>query len=252
MFKNEVKIIKSLKHKKFRQRHDLFVAEGTKIIQTILKSSTYKVRSIYFTKRSGFYPITGLENKQILIDERTMKSISFLNTPSSALALVEIPKNSKKTIERAIYLDGVQDPGNVGTIIRIADWFGLDAVIRSEDAADFYNPKVVQSTMGAFANLQLLEMSQSELIELKKITLFAADMNGISIENVGKQNKFILIVGSEGSGLSENLKAVSIQKIAIKGSGSRVSESLNVSVAVGVICAGLVFPEAKRHQKPDC
>lgn len=237
--KKDNKLINSLKLKKFRQKYNLFVAEGPKIIASLLHSKNYRIRTIYHTsayeQELSFSP----EITHELVDERTMKSISFLKNPSSVLALLEIPSNNAITYgNRLIYLDGVQDPGNVGTIIRIADWFGFDAVIRSDDTADFYSPKVVQSTMGAFVNVQLGQLSRNDLLELKGYELYAADMGGASISSVNPAMRTILIMGSEGQGLHEVFNNhPEVQKISIPGIESRVSESLNVSVAAGIIVA---------------
>ena len=233
---NEIKLIKSLKHKKFRIKHSLFVAEGDKLIRTLLSSDNYKVQSIYYSKNKGLHQHNRYEIKSHILDERTMKTISHMTTATDCLALVEIMQTSPKPYRKALYLDGVQDPGNVGTIIRIADWFGLDSVIRSLDSADFYNSKVVQSSMGAFANVQLLEMSVSQLLSVEHIPIFAADMTGIPLQETKKPEQFILVMGGEGNGISKEVANSSIQKISIKGSDSKISESLNVAIAAGVLC----------------
>tara|TARA_Y100000385_G_scaffold291628_1_gene370895 strand:+ start:2777 stop:3505 length:729 start_codon:yes stop_codon:yes gene_type:complete len=237
--KNQAKIIQSLRLKKFRQKYNLFVAEGMKTLQTIILSDQYKIKTLYFTKPLDFNIKNEHEITQVSIDERTMKSISFLNNPSNVLALVETLTPEQIDWQKGIYLDGVQDPGNVGTIIRIADWYGYDAVIRSPDSADFYNPKVIQSTMGAFANVHLIEMKREELL-VTDMQLLAADMYGISTDQVKPARSYTLIMGSEGQGLSKTFADnADLLKISIVGNKDRVSESLNVSVATGIICESL-------------
>jgi len=238
--KNQVKIINSLKHKKFRQKYDLFVVEGLKMVQTLLQSDKYKINSIFYTENLPNFLKTHHETKMVSIDERMMKTISFLNNPSTILALVETKNGQVKIIDKAIYLDGVQDPGNVGTIIRIADWFGIDTVIRSEDAADFYNPKVIQSSMGAIANVNLSQMTREELLAIKNKILLAADMDGEDINSIAITSSFVLIMGSEGKGLHPLFKNDKVQKISILGNNKKISESLNVSVATGIITSKLL------------
>ena len=237
--KNQAKIIQSLRHKKFRQKYNLFVAEGVKTLQTILLSDRYKINTLYHTEMDTSFIDPRLEITQVSIDQRMMKTISFLNTPSPALALVETLSLDNEDYVKGIYLDGVQDPGNVGTIIRIADWFGFDAVIRSPDSADFYSPKVVQSSMGAFANIKLLEMEHSKLLESES-QLVAAHMDGIDCKEYVVDESFTLIMGSEGKGLSSIFKAhTKVQNVSINGDSRRLSDSLNVSIAAGIICAEL-------------
>ena len=237
--KNQAKIIQSLRLKKFRQKYNLFVAEGLKMLETILLSDRYKIKTLYHTKHLPQYMHNHHEITQVTIDERMMKSISFLNNPSDILILVETLRHDPTQVSRGIYLDAVQDPGNVGTIIRIADWFGYDSVIRSPDTADFYNPKVVQSTMGAFANVQLLERSRDEIISTQN-ALLVAHMEGSPIQDLSPFDNHILIVGNEGQGVSPVFSNnPDITKVKIQGNKDRISDSLNVSVATGIICSQL-------------
>ncbi|MEE9373050.1 MAG: TrmH family RNA methyltransferase [Saprospiraceae bacterium] len=209
-----------------------------KSLQTIAHSEKYKINTVYHTQPLPSFINDNAEITLVNIDERMMKSISLLNTPSTILTLVETLSSHSSGWNRAIYLDAVQDPGNVGTIIRIADWFGIDTVIRSPDSADYYSPKVIQSTMGAFANVQLLEMENDGLLKSNSYFI-AADMGGVDIKDANVQESFTLIVGSEGQGLSPIFNNKKIQKVSIQGHSARLSESLNVSVATGIICAVL-------------
>lgn len=237
--KNQAKIIQSLRLKKFRQKYNLFVAEGTKMLETILQSRQYKIKTLYHSESIPQSIQIHPEITQVSIDQRMMKSISFLKNPSPVLILVETLENQQNFIRKGIFLDGVQDPGNVGTIIRIADWFGYDTVIRSPDSADFYSPKVIQSTMGAFSNIQLLEWERETLLESKH-QLIVADLDGTPLEQLDPTESHILVVGSEGQGVSTIItNHESIQKVRIEGHSDKISESLNVSIATGIICSRL-------------
>ena len=240
--KKQAKIIQSLRHKKFRQKYDLFVVEGEKILQTIISSGKYEIDTVFYTSKAINIGTLKPQIKQVLIDERMMKSVSFLNTSSSCLTLVKTLGISQNKWEKAIYLDGIQDPGNVGTIIRIADWYGLDTVIRSTDSADFFNPKVVQSTMGAFANVNLLEIERDEFFKNHSKDILVADMHGDNLVSVEKSNEFTLVLGSEGKGVHPIFQRKDIKRICIPGNYKRISESLNVSVAAGIIINQLTQP----------
>jgi len=140
-------------------------------------------------------------------------------------------------IERAIYLDDVQDPGNVGTIIRIADWYGIDTVIRSAGSADYFSAKVIQSCMGSFANMNLYTCSQMALTDQANgIPIIVAAMSGDPLHQVSPAEKFILVMGNEGQGISQLLMRNAQQTITIAGADGRIADSLNVSVATGIIC----------------
>lgn len=237
--KNQIKIINSLRLKKFRQKYDLFVVEGAKIIETILQSDNYEITQLYHTTDQSMLIDSRPEITQVSIDERSMKSISFLNSPSSALALVKTLVKPAAKWNKAIYLDGIQDPGNVGTIIRIADWYGMDTVIRSSASADFYSPKVIQSTMGAFANINLLDMDPIDLLAKENGQIWTADMQGENLNDIIPSDNFTLVMGSEGQGLSKIFSNDKVKKVTIPGGSNRISESLNVAVATGIICQGL-------------
>jgi len=192
--KNQIKVIKSLKAKKFRQKYDLFVAEGEKILETIITSKKFEIDKVYLTPNAQIESNLLKSIDPTYIDNKGMKSISFLSTPSTVFTLIKMPITQQASSNKAIYLDAVQDPGNVGTIIRIADWYGIDTVIRSPDSADFYSPKVIQSTMGAFANVNLLEMTRNELIDQQE-NLIAADMEGTPLNDLQNSDQFTLIMG---------------------------------------------------------
>ncbi|MBK7632930.1 MAG: RNA methyltransferase [Saprospiraceae bacterium] len=175
-----------------------------------------------------------------IISTKEMEQISTLKTPSDIFLLLDKREDDTNILLNdhisAIYLDGVQDPGNVGTIIRTADWFGIDMIIRSEESADFFNPKVVQASMGSMANLLLTTA------DYKKISSFKRPMYGTYIEGKDLQTTVIeefaiLVMGSEGKGISAEMDNWIQHKITIGGAKNKLAESLNVSVAAGIICA---------------
>ena len=160
--KNQIKYIRQLEMKKFRSREGLFVAEGPKVVEDLLRR--YDAKAIYATEEWNPSPGVSLSSvERITVDE--LRRISFLQHPQQVLALFPIPKSdssssiSKLTSSLSLALDGIQDPGNLGTIIRIADWFGIDTIYCSEDTADAYNPKVVQATMGSLARVNIIYLS---------------------------------------------------------------------------------------------
>lgn len=241
--KSLIKEVKSFHQPKFRQMYNIFIAEGEKVCSELMKSSKYKIINAFILEESmSKYQNTlgSLKIKNEIISQREMEQITALKTASDIFLLLEMKEDDHKVLLKndssVIYLDGVQDPGNVGTIIRIADWFGIDAVIRSPKSADFFNPKVVQSTMGSMVNLDLFTTDYDQIIHAKK-TIYGADMYGEPI-NVIKWNKnAILILGSEGKGISKELEKYIGQKVTIPGNGNKIAESLNVSVAAGIICS---------------
>ena len=240
--KSKIKLLQSLKHKKFRQKYKIFLVEGHKIIDTMLNQNTYKIDQIYATQ--NWYDNYGkplIENVTTICAYSQLKKLSEHRSPPEVSATIAIPEYVKSELQRAIYLDDVQDPGNVGTIIRIADWFGFKSVIRSEGSADFYNPKVLQSTMGSFANLTLSTMSQEDLINsLGETKIIAADMNGIPLKDSTTPAQFLLAVGNEGKGLSEEIMNNAEIIVSIEGADQRIAESLNVSAATAIIAHKLL------------
>ncbi len=242
---NQIKFVKSLHQSKFRQKYNNFIAEGDKIAQEILQNTTYKIIHIIATpywietNASILKPYNS-----ILIDVSPveMSKISALKTKSSVLIVLEKQSENidNELLNRghAIYLDSVQDPGNVGTIIRIADWFGIHSVVRSKGSADFYNPKVVQSTMGSFLNVSLFTDEFSNL-NLKNHRSVGAVMHGSSLSNFEWPEKTILIMGNEGKGISAAIHQEIDHHVTIPGSNARVADSLNVGMATGILCASL-------------
>lgn len=239
----QLKYIKSLHQSKFRQMYEKFVAEGNKLVLHLLKSQKFEVELIVATQEwisSNQFLLNNYREQVFEIEIHQMEQISALKTSTPVLAILNKSKSlfNVSLIEKgnSFYLDGVQDPGNVGTIIRVADWFGFKSVIRSTDSADFYNPKVVQATMGSMANVDLYTLDKKELVDLN-LNLVVTDMNGQEVSSLPNMDKGkVVVLGSEGKGVSDEIfQNKNINIVSIPAAKLSLAESLNVSVAAGII-----------------
>ncbi len=239
--KNEIKYIHSLKLKKNRKQSGEFVAEGVKLILDLLQSGM-EVKKLFTTETSLFDAYN-----DIIIEEITQKELSRLsnqNNPNKAIALFSIPTNhfSEKLLEKdwILALDGINDPGNLGTIIRTADWFGFKHILCSSDCVDAYNPKVVQASMGSLARVQLHYMElQDELPAFaKKTSILGSFMDGESIEEYTFPKNGILLIGNEANGISDEIAAIVHKKLSIPSFSlsQTKAESLNAAVATAIFC----------------
>jgi TrmH family RNA methyltransferase len=241
--KARIKDIKALHLPKFRQIYNKFIAEGDKVCVELIKNPKYTINQVLITQghEDKYKNLLNDQTADIeFITSKEMGQISLLKTPSDILLLLDSKEDDDKELLKKetsiIYLDGVQDPGNVGTIIRMADWFGIDAVVRSEDSADFFNPKVVQSTMGSMVNVHLVTTPLHSLTNKNK-QIFGTFMDGKNINDVTIDKGSILVMGSEGKGISQQNIPFIEHHITIPGDANKVAESLNVAVATGIICA---------------
>lgn len=214
------------------------MVEGNKIISE-LKNSRYKIKEIFSTEPSEIqFPKTEVH----LISERDLKKISFLQSPKDSVAVVEIPEpNFLPNQNIQIILDGIQDPGNLGTIIRLCDWFGIEQIICSLDTVDLYNPKVIQSTKGSFTRVNVYYTDIEEFLQNSDSENIGTDMVGENIYQFGFPEKFNLILGNEGNGMRPNVEKLVSKNVTIPRFGKNKStESLNVSMATGIIL-GQIF-----------
>jgi TrmH family RNA methyltransferase len=237
--KSEIKELKSLHQKKYREAMERFLAEGDKLVQEAMASEA-NIREIY-----ALANWEGMEKAQSagipveIIDQKQLLQICELRNPNMAVALINMPQaNYEKALNKGwnIYLDRVRDPGNLGTILRIADWYGIPSVICSPDSVEVYNQKVIQSSMGAVFRVQVIEMSEDELINssaLMNIKLYAAVMDGENIHRTLAPSQGVLLMGNEAKGLSNKLIEASYGRISIPQGGA--AESLNVGVATGIL-----------------
>lgn len=230
---NTIKFIKSLHQKKYRDEHNLFIVEGEKLVNEALNSN-FKIKEIY---------------KKEDIGEEAMERVSALSSPSPILAIVEkrdnsnidfLPKDTNNQLVLA--LDGIKDPGNLGTIIRIADWFGIETIIASIGTVELYNPKVIQSTMGAIFRKNIIYCNLVDELRRYKDNgskIFGTFLDGDNIYNSTKLQHGIIVIGSESNGISNEIsrlitERITIPSFAINGIGS---ESLNAAVATGIVCS---------------
>jgi TrmH family RNA methyltransferase len=240
--KSKTKYIQSLGQKKARDEEGLFIAEGPRIIAELLAENRTPVREIYALQSWTDEHASKTNGIAItVITEDELGRISQLSTPNQILALVE--KGAEPILRPiskvTLVLDGIQDPGNLGTIIRIADWFGIDQIICSPDCADQYNPKVVQATMGSIARVQLQYTDLvSWLSPYKNIPVYAAALNGKDIAAVPVMKEGVIIIGNESKGIRPQVMELATERITIPKKGK--AESLNAAVATGIILSKLV------------
>jgi len=244
--KTHTKYIQSLQHKKFRDESGLFIAEGPKVVLDLLNSRNFICKEV-FALNEWFdlnENIKSIHTGTLFVEVKDfeLKKISALSTSHSVLAVFEKRKQDsglKITNKLTLALDMVQDPGNLGTIIRIADWFGIENIICSEGCADMYNSKVVQSTMGSLGRVNIIYTDlEAWLQQNKKIRIYAASLEGVSIKSIGKLHEGIIIIGNEAHGISESVMQQVNKKMTIPKTGA--AESLNAAVATGIILSHLV------------
>ena len=230
--KNDIKLIKSLKYRKHRVENNLFVIEGLKIINEFINSD-WEVKKIFLTNDTDLNTNLNLN----YISNSDLKRISFLKSPNKVLALVKIPKLNKNIKGRLIIaLDGVQDPGNLGSIIRLADWFGVSNILCSKNCVDVYNPKVVQSTMGSILRVSVNYVNLiKEIQNLSKYKLFSSVLDGRNINDIDINGNSIILFGNESKGISDELISLSENKISIPKLSSSKIDSLNVSNACAIV-----------------
>lgn len=239
--KNDIQLIRSLADKKNRVQHGLFIAEGSKIVEEVIQSD-YIIHKLFCV--DDFYPHipTNLIEKTQIISESFMSRITQLQTPSTVLALVKMKHNSLNSLPPntwKILCDGIQDPGNLGTIIRTADWFGVHELICSEDTVDVFNTKVIQASMGSFTRVKCLYTSlESFLQSNKQLPVYGALLQGKPIQQYQQAKPGLIIVGHEGKGIRTNILPYIQEAIHIPRVGN--AESLNVSIATGIILHRLI------------
>lgn len=239
---NKIKLIKSLDNKKFRHKYNLFAVEGVKNIKEFVFSG-YSFKDIFTVETLPF--LSEKDFEQVSLAE--LKKISFLKNPHDALALFEIPPSKMLPVKGIqLVLDDIQDPGNLGTIIRLADWFGIEQILCSEGTADIYNPKVVQATMGSLSRVNVVYTNLPAFLEQTTLPVFAADMEGENLFTADIPQELLLVMGNEGSGISHAVKRLCRHTLSIPRFGKeQKTESLNVAVSTAVIL-GEIFSRKLR------
>lgn len=241
--KAEVKYIKSLQNKKERAFSQKFVIEGEKIVNEALIYGSEVLEHIYATSNYiGQIEIPTSINATI-ITPHELEKISTLTTPNKAIAICKQQISIKRKSNLILALDHVQDPGNLGTIIRLADWFGIYEIICSENTVDCYNPKVIQSTMGAIFRVNVSYQNLVSYLEKTTLPIYGALLNGENVFTTEFNEKGIILLGNEGNGISEILKQFITNRITIPKYGE--AESLNVAMAASII-VGAYFQSLKQ------
>ena len=234
--KSELKYIQSLSDKKVRLETGCFIAEGVKLVGEMIAAG-YPLKAVYALD-SWESPDTSIEVTRIEAFE--LEKMSMLQTPNQVLVVAMMPQK-KETLDLAgpltIVLDGIQDPGNMGTIIRTADWFGITQIVASEDTVDVYNPKVIGATMGSFMRVSVVYKNLQEWIPTIKLPVYGALLEGENVFTIKTPQKGLLVIGSEGKGIRENILDFITHPVTIPKTGD--AESLNAGIAAGIIVAQL-------------
>ncbi len=240
--KPQIRTITSLQHKKFRREYGLFVVEGIKSVMEFIHSN-YTVQHIYYTPQAAAKVVKIPQNiKSEQISEQDLNRISSLKTPQGILALVEIPTDRSLAIDALqngfnLVLDDIQDPGNLGTIIRTAEWFGFRQIICSLGSVDAYNPKVVQASMGSLARMAVRYTDIAALTANAPVPVFGAVLDGTPIYETNFGDAGLIVLGNEGNGISAAVLANIGHRVTIPRIGQ--AESLNVAVSTALFCAEL-------------
>ena len=237
--KAQAKYIQNLGHKKLRENENVFVAEGPKLVLELLREPSLSIQSGYATEAFlSAHP--GIENI-VEVSEQELQRISFLSTPNQVVALFHkpvftTPSSFKKQV--LLMLDTIQDPGNIGSILRTADWFGVKSIICSKDSADIFNPKVVQSTMGSIARVNVFYRDLYVwLSQQPGIPIYASMLEGKDVTKMNAIKQGMIIIGNESGGIDKQLQQYANEKISIPRKGT--AESLNAAVATGIILSYL-------------
>ena len=227
--KNQIKNITRLKQKKYRQQEGLFIAEGGKVIKEFL-NSTFKLVDLFTTETFNV-------GNESIISEADLKKISCLTTPNTALAIFKMPDAKALKNEGLILaLDDIRDPGNLGTIIRLCDWFGIKQLVCSHKTVDCYNPKVVQATMGSLTRVKIVYTDLSAYLKTINLPVFGAFMDGKNVYQTNLPKAGILVLGNEANGISSIIETCVTDKISIPRFGDlQATESLNVATAGAIL-----------------
>lgn len=232
--KNQIKLIKSLQQKKYRKLYQLFFAEGVKVIQELLNSN-YELVEL-FTTQELFQNVE--KSKVNFISEAALKSISALVTPNESLAVFVIPEKGETDYSNTlqIALDDIRDPGNMGTIVRLADWFGIQNILCSEATVDVYNPKVIQATMGSIARVNVRYCDLKRELSTTKQPIYGTLLEGKNIYSEKLLQPSIIVLGNESNGISPEIQTLITHTITIPRFGTlQETESLNVATATAIV-----------------
>ena len=229
--KNQIKFVRQLEQKKYRKKEGLFVAEGPKVVGDLLRAG-FKAHTIFATSEWESQGQTFQE-----VSDEELRRVSFLQHPQRVLALFFIPTESVPSVSSlSLALDDVQDPGNLGTIIRIADWFGIDTIYCSENTADAWSPKVVQATMGSIVRVNIIYTDLQELISKAHVPVYGTLLDGQDIYTQELSKEGIIVMGNEGNGISAPIRKLINRRLLIP-QFHEGPESLNVAIATAITCS---------------
>ena len=233
--KNQIKLITQLKNKKYRNEQQLFVVEGLKSVNEFIAAKHFECVQLYTTQPELFT----IANELITpISTKELQRISNLKHPNTCLTVFKIPKNQDSTVNKGLklVLDGISDPGNLGTIIRLCDWFGVETLYCSTDTVDCYNPKVVQATMGSLNRVNIVYTDIKQLLVNESVLTYGAFMDGENIYKTALDKNAFLVIGNEANGISPEIDSVITNRITIPKFGARKqTESLNAAIATGIL-----------------
>lgn len=230
--KNQVKLIHGLRKKKIRQSEQLFIAEGIKVVEELL-GSKLKVHKLFFT--DAYLNPYNVTDYQIITDKE-LQQISDFSSPNQVFGIFEIPR-FKEPVHKGltVLLDEINDPGNLGTIIRLCDWFGVDQLVCSTNTADCYNQKVVQASMGSLARLNVTYTDVVSYLKNEKRPIYGTFLNGDNVYDTKLESEAVLILGNEANGISKAVEAFVTEKLTIPQFGeNQLTESLNVAMAAAI------------------
>lgn len=231
--KNQIKLITALQQKKYRKQHKLFFAEGIKVVEELLASS---LKLVHLFAEPGYFNHQP-QDKYTEVNDADLKKISALTTPQHCLALFEIPEEVVLPQTGLIVaLDDVRDPGNLGTIIRLCDWFGIATLVCSDQCVDVYNPKVVQATMGSITRVNVVYAPLEDYLRETSLPVYGTFMDGKNIYSESLPAEGIIVLGNEANGISASVEVLCNERIAIPRFGNlQQTESLNVATAGAII-----------------
>ena len=240
--KSQVKYIQSLGQKKYRDEEQVFVAEGPRLVSDLLKSANVVITHLYAVGdwlADNSKHLNGIHTSEVL--DRELESMSQLKTPNRVIAIVKKFENKEPVVRGniSLVLDTIQDPGNLGTIIRIADWFGVNQIVCSNDSSDMYSAKVLQATMGSVARVNVYYTELDKWLEQhREVRVYATMLEGKDVTKMSAIKEGLIIIGNEAKGVDERLLQFANEKITIPKKGK--ADSLNAAVAAGIVLACLV------------
>lgn len=240
--KKNQQLVRSLEQKKIRKQHKLFVAEGKKIIEELINNQRFVISELFLTTKAfESLNLEGVDEKKLnCISIKDLDRLTLMSNSDFGLALVKIPENTEVPYptnnEIFIILESVRDPGNLGTIIRIADWFGIKNIICSNDSVDVFSPKVIQASMGSFCRVNVFYTDiEDYILNSRNINIYGALLDGTPLKNVSLHKPAAIVLGNESRGISDKIVKLLNTKVTIPASPENGAESLNVAVATSIL-----------------